>query len=197
MPDPITANGSAITPDAPVEIAGDGSTATPASPAALAVTGISITPDAPVEISDDGSTSTPAAPEALTSAPAPIRNVYVTGDITNDLLAPSIFPELAPTGTYGGIEQFLNDDLTYGCQFTGSYWTLWDDSVSASWRSLSHAASPELVPSGAWHAVNNPLAWRPYGGSLGTPIVKRYIRPPSPLTPDGSTITPAAPSPIS
>lgn len=47
MPDPILANGSAISPDAPPSISAAGSGASPASPGGITVAGASITPASP------------------------------------------------------------------------------------------------------------------------------------------------------
>lgn len=135
---------------------------------------------------------------AVFAAPAGIYDLFISGDITNDVLTPSVIPALPPVEPVAGKPAFGTTDGFYGCAY-GTYWQIWDDVVGVSWRSLSTAASPELVPSGAWHVTDNPNAWRPYGSTLGTPVVRLSLRVPAAIGPAALTpgTPPAPPAPAS
>jgi hypothetical protein len=148
--------------------------------------------------------SSPAAPGAVHVVPvagAGDGSIAVTGDLTDGTFAVSFensIPSIGPN--VGGYEEyFLEAPDTYMC-FRDDAFEPWILEIMGfvRWTSSADVATPDLVPPGAWHAVDNPHAWRPVSPATGTPIVARSLSgiptPPAIHTPP--TATPGNPPAI-
>jgi hypothetical protein len=87
---------------------------------------------------------------------------------------------------------------------TGYNWILFHESLSIingnairAWTSASTATLAELIPSGAWHATTNPLAWKPEDEVSGVPSLMFSGGVPTPPTIHAApTRTPGTPPAI-
>lgn len=98
------------------------------------------------------------------------RSISVSGTLT-DGTDPVTFPAMPYLDIVNALPRFT-DESNHVTSSTGSVWQLEDDAgIGAIWTSTADVASPELVPAGAWHATENPHAWKPVSPATGTPIV--------------------------
>ena len=103
----------------------------------------------------------------------PAVAAIVTGTLTSDGSTPYVFQAMPLTGTaqgraiYSGqveTEQIYWDEVA-------SKWWIFNDTTGTGFTSTADVASPDMVPTGAWHTTTNPTAWKPISPATGTPVV--------------------------
>lgn len=120
------------------------------------------TESGPAEIAD----GTPINPTAT-----------VTGTLTSDGSTPVEFVDMIYVGEESGKMAFTDTgDLpgiggNYKVYNDSTQWSLEAVSEAAYWNSSATVERPDEIPTGAWHATNNPDAWKPQGTATGTPVV--------------------------
>lgn len=97
-------------------------------------------------------------------------SVAVSGTLT-DGTDPVTFDPLPYAGLVNGRPSF-SDGAYQDIFWDGTEWTMANtEDPESVWESTADVASPELVPSGAWHTTTNPHAWKPVSPATGTPVV--------------------------
>lgn len=82
----------------------------------------------------------------------------VTGTLTSDGSTPLVFPAMTVNGTSNGRIGYASG--TYGLEYTGSGWQLYDSATGAEWLSSSDTLTPDLA-----------TGWTPSGTETGTPTI--------------------------
>lgn len=184
-------------PDAPPQVAANGSGSTPASPVQIAANGSAGSPASPLQISANGSGSTPAAPPDVTLIAASFapRAIRISGALVPDAAATVVLAgehDGRPCYTTGGSPNLQegaaepDGDLPEEGRWVVLYWSqvdtawlieVWQDGALESggaWSSESDVISPDFAAS-----------WSAAGTFTGTPVVSSNLDP-EPISPDST-----------
>jgi hypothetical protein len=181
-------------PDAPPQVAANGSGSTPASPVQIGANGAGSTPASPVQIAGNGGASSPAAPGVV----AADITAQSAGLLISGTLSPDVAGYLPQTGVDGATGRPIYDSGAGVVPDTGPFTqVLWD--VNA-WQ-LRH------YPDGLAGAINNWIAtpgteatpnlatgWAPDASETGTPVFTLVAKAaPGQIAANGTASTPSAP----
>ena len=102
----------------------------------------------------------------------PAVSAIVTGTLTSDGSTPYVFGAMPMTGTLNGRPIYSGEveaETIYWDE-VGSKWWIFNDTTGTGFTSTADVASPDMVPTGAWHATTNPDAWQPLVLLLPAPL---------------------------
>lgn len=112
-----------------------------------------------------------SGPTGITGGTPTVAYASVTGTLTSDGSTPVTFADLDYAGPLFSRPSFGSGGD--GVASDGSIWSL--ATGSTSWTSTADVERPDLVPTGSWHATNNPHAWKSTAPATGTPVVSITI----------------------
>lgn len=119
---------------------------------------------------------------AITVTPAYVA-VTIAGTLTSDGTTPialqasyPLYTVNPPRPSFAYIPNEIPvDEISWNP--TLSKWYLSFSDGPSEWTSTADVATPDLIPTGAWHTSTNPHAWKPTSPATGTPAMTLLCTP--------------------
>jgi len=111
-----------------------------------------------------------AMPEPIIRDTAPVDSTMrLSGDLTDGTYSTASIDFVFETYSGGRPLYSAGDATAISWNVSENAWFIIIEGIA--WYSTADVATPDLVPTGAWHATTNPNAWQPLSPATGTPVV--------------------------
>lgn len=114
--------------------------------------------------------NTDSMPEPIIRDTAPVDSTMrLSGDLTDGTYSTASIDFVFETYSGGRPLYSAGDATAISWNVSENAWFIIIEGIA--WYSTADVATPDLVPTGVWHATTNPHGWKPLSPATGTPVV--------------------------